>query len=507
MPGDSALTFIEHVSSTLFLPVRAIAGPLHRRRPALGDEQRKQEESRPPLGGRWAGDDRWYSGGFPPREHNALRPLPHGANYFDDLCREFAGASERVTIAGWCMTPLMSLLREVDRAGDTLVDLLRETSARAEVYVLLWSGAPALFEPNLHFAEAVKRVLNERAPRVRCELDRRAHFSHDHHQKAVTVDGRIAYVGGMDLSTFQGDRWDTEEHPLRFGPNWHDVQVRLEGEVVGDVEENFCQRWNAVTGERLQPVPSPPLDPDWNTPAQVIRTIPAGFYPFAPNGEYGIRHAILAAIRAAERFIYLENQYIWSPEVVEALCEAMNRERSGPFRIILVLPAKAYSGRYDNNRHVQLLRNADNGRGIFETYTPYAGGPATGRTGYVYLPIYVHAKVAIIDDQWLTIGSANLNGRGLGTDTEMNVQAVDGTVAKALRVRLWAEHLGMTEEEVAALDPIDLIDHRWKSTAEQLHECLHTGGPPCGGQVMRYQVGKMPGSRALDLFQDLTLEH
>lgn len=507
MPAESALSFLERVSSTLFMPVRAIAGPIHRRRPALSDEQRQQEESRQPLGGQWAGDDRWYSGGFPPRQHNALHPLAHGVNYFNDLCQSFATASTRVTIAGWSMTPLMSLLREGDESGDTLAGLLRETSTRAEVYVLLWSGAPALFEPNVHFAEAVKRILNEHAPQVHCELDYRAHFSHDHHQKAVTVDGRIAYVGGMDLSTFQGDRWDTSEHPLRFGPNWHDVQVRLQGEVVGDVEENFCERWHAVTGERLQPVPAPPLDPEWNTPAQIVRTVPAGFYPFAPHGEYGIRHAILAAIRDAKRFIYLENQYIWSPEVVEALCDAMNRERSGKFRIILVLPAKAYSGRYDNDRHVQLLRKADAGRGIFETYTPYAGGPAIGRTGYVYLPIYVHAKVAIVDDQWLTIGSANLNGRGLGTDTEMNVQAVDSDVAKRLRVHLWAEHLGMAEEEVAASDPIDLIDHQWKSTAEQLEECARAGGPPPPGQVMRYKVGRMPVSRALDVLQDLTLEH
>ena len=63
----------------------------------------------------------------------------------------------------------------------------------------------------------------------------------------------------------------------------------------------------------------PPPDPSWNTHAQVIRTIPKGFYPFAPEGIHGIYHAITTAIRGAQRFVYLENQYIWAPEVMDAL--------------------------------------------------------------------------------------------------------------------------------------------------------------------------------------------
>jgi phosphatidylserine/phosphatidylglycerophosphate/cardiolipin synthase-like enzyme len=107
---------------------------------------------------------------------------------------------------------------------------------------LLWAGAPALVEPNTRTAEDARKTLLDVAPNVRCVLDRRAKFSHDHHQKAVTIDDRVAYVGGMDISTFQGDRWDTGDHPLRFGPGWHDVQVRIEVQVVADVEDTFCQR-------------------------------------------------------------------------------------------------------------------------------------------------------------------------------------------------------------------------------------------------------------------------
>lgn len=507
MAANSLLSIVQRTSAALFMPVRKVAGPAHRRRSTLSRTELDRQEGLKPLGGPWGNDARWYGSDFPPRKHNSLHPLPHGEDYFAELLRVLDSARERVTIAGWCLTPLMSLQRDGARSPSILADVLRDVSARAEVYVLLWAGAPALFEPNLHYTKQVLETLRECAPRVRCELDHRAAFSHDHHQKAITVDGRVAFVGGMDLSTFQGDRWDTGEHRLRFGPSWHDVQMRLQGEVVRDVEENFCQRWNDVTGETLQPVLPGPLDPAWQTPAQIVRTVPRGFYTFAEQGEFGIRHSILAAIRGAERFVYLENQYIWAPEVVDALCEAMERPRSHPFRIVLLLPARAYTGRYDNDQHVRSLRDADNGRGIFEAYTPYAYGAAIGRTGYAYLPIYVHAKVGIVDDEWVSVGSGNLNRRGLATDTEMNVQAVDKTVARELRVSLWAEHLGMRREDVEAADPVDLIDHQWKDVAREVGKAVRSNGKPPVGQIHRYDVGRTPTSRLLDVLQDLTLEH
>jgi phosphatidylserine/phosphatidylglycerophosphate/cardiolipin synthase-like enzyme len=401
----------------------------------------------------------------------------------------------------------MPLLRDRREVQSILADVLAKVSSRAEVYVLLWSGAPALFEPNRKLTQEVRQTLLEIAPRVHCELDNLAHFSHDHHQKAVTIDGRLAYVGGMDISTFQGDRWDTSEHPLRFGPGWHDAMVRIAGELVGDVEANFCERWNVVTGDQLQPLPAASVDPDWDTPAQLVRTVPAGVYPFAPDGEFGIYHAITTAIRKAERYVYLENQYLWSPEVVDALCEVMDRPRSSPFRIVLILPARAYTGKYDNDAHVRLLSEHDAGRGIFHAYSLYAGGPAIGTTGYRYLPIYVHAKISIVDDEWFSVGSANLNGRGLATDTEMNVQSIAPRVARDLRVRLWAEHLAMPAEEVAETDPCELVDTAWVREAQSMETCIRSRTIPVESQVRPYVPGHNVGSRVLDVIQDMTLEH
>lgn len=500
---DDVLTIAERLSPVLFLPIRRLIGPLHRRRPVLRQDQNSDF---PPLPAPWE-DPRWFRGGFPPRQHTMLRPLVHGDEYFPDLHAALLGARERVTIAGWALTPLMAIVRGEMETASVFAELLRKVSQRAEVYLLLWCGAPAVFEPNEKMVAEVRKTLLRVAPRVHCALDHRASFSHDHHQKAVTIDGRIAYVGGMDITTFQGDRWDTRDHPLRFGPNWHDAQVRMEGEVVQDVEANFLQRWEAVTGEHLEPLPPLPVEPSWNQPAQIIRTVPAGFYAFAPRGEFGIHHALTTAIRQAERFVYLENQYLWSPEIVSALVEAMNRPRSGPFRVVIVLPAKAYTGKYDNDDHVRLLSGVDGGRGIFHAYSLYTAGPAVGSSGYRYLPVYVHGKISIVDDQWFSVGSANLNGRGLATDTEMNVQSISPEIARLLRVRLWAEHLGLADEQVAAADPIELVDHAWPEAARSMEGRLRAGAQAPLSKARRYVPGHNVGSRVLDVIQDMTLEH
>jgi len=495
------------ITPVLFLPVRELFGRFHRRREALSDQQKEREDSYGPLPDPWGQDSRWYPHDFLPHQHNEICPLTDGAAYFADLLERLTAARRRVTIAAWCCTPLMPLLRGEREKESVLVEVLDRVSRQAEVYLLLWSGAPKLFHPETKDVEEVRRVVGRRAPLVHCRLDRCATFSHDHHQKAVTIDGSVAYVGGMDLTTYLGDRWDTQAHPLRYGPNWHDVQLRLQGEVVREVEENFCQRWNAATGGRLEALPTPSPDPAWNTPAQVVRTVPSGFYPFATHGIFGIRHSILAAIKQARQYIYLENQYIWSPEVVDALIEAMNRPHDEPFRVVILLPANADMGKYDNDQHVEKLRQADGGRGMFEAYSLWAAGPGSSLSGYHYEATYVHAKVCLIDDQWLSIGSANLNGRGLATDTEMCVQSIAPAIVRDLRITLWAEHLGCEPDEIARLAPVEVVDGLWKTTARQVGRCHHAGSEPPLGQIQRYDVSRGMKGRILDYAQELTLEH
>jgi len=457
----------------------------------------------------WGADPRWFVGGTPPRAQNRVLPLVDGERFFAALHADLLAARHYVYIAGWCFTPELPLRRGTTALLEEtrLLAVLGELAERLPVRLLIWSGSSVLFQPTTTVAAAAQETMLRVVGDLRYVLDRCSQPTHTQHQKAIVIDGQIAYVGGMDLTTYQGDRWDTPAHPLRVGPNWHDVQLRLQGETVADVEANFRQRWGAVAAEALPPSRTPALDPTWGTPAQIVRTIPPRTYPFAPRGEFGIHHVYLQALRDARRLIYLENQYLWSPRVMDVLLALLAKPPDPAFRIVLVLPAQAEDGKFDNDQHVARLRDADAGRGLVSVYCPYTCGIGPGQRAFTYHPIYLHAKVAIIDDAWCIVGSANLNERGLIGDTELNAVVRDAAVARALRLELWSEHLGLSAEALAAGDPTTLIDERWTSHAAHNLAIMRAGGRPLIGTVRRYDPGRMPGARIIEEAQALTLEH
>lgn len=132
---------IGRLSALLFLPIRRLIGPLHRRRKALSEAE-KAERKLAALPPPWNTDGRWYPGDLSPRSHNLILPLIHGDQYFSDLMQELQAAKSRVTIAGWCISPMMPLIRGDGEEQARFVDVMREVSKRADVYLLLWSGAP-----------------------------------------------------------------------------------------------------------------------------------------------------------------------------------------------------------------------------------------------------------------------------------------------------------------------------------------------------------------------------
>jgi phosphatidylserine/phosphatidylglycerophosphate/cardiolipin synthase-like enzyme len=391
-----------------------------------------------------------------------------------------------------------------------LVDLLDAVSKKGAVRILLWNGANFIFKPNRKETARVKQALEASVGGdFKIILDDTQHITHCHHQKAVVIDGRVAFVGGMDLTSFAGDRFDSNRHPLRAGLSWHDVQLKLEGEIVADVEQNFRQRWEAVAPEPLRSLPhrDPEIDLNWHLPAQVIRTIPRRVYKFAKHGEFGIHHSYLNLIAGAKHFIYLENQYLWSPHVLDALKKAIQKPRSAPFHIVIVLPAHADDGKYDNDQHVNELRKLDKGRGKISFYTLYTSGPGMGINPFTYRGIYVHSKTTIVDDEWFSVGSANLNNRGMVTDSEINVLVHNPELAKSLRLNLWAEHLKMTPAAVGDCTVEELIGRVWREQADRNEEIFKEKKEPFYSALFPYQMGRMPDSWILEELETLTFEH
>jgi len=351
-----------------------------------------------------------------------------------------------------------------------------------EVKVLLWD-CPEEFS---HYQPQEARQQLE-AIGVTCLLDDSArglihHPAESLHQKTSIIDGAYAFVGGVDpLIEKAGDydRWDIPSHPfitqlrrntMQQTPHpWHDAHALIEGLAAGDVELNFRQRWNdVVTRHHLDKnllVPERPLPPPQASTqkVQIVRTIPQHTYNFDPaSGIQDIAQVYGQALNNIQHCAYLENQYFWLRGYIgvdlpfigfdsidmEANIQALTAAlRRGAFSS-LVLPDHPNVGRGFTDAGLTRLRTEIPeavAEGRFEAFCLGSSTRFDGKEHY--RPIYVHAKVAIIDDLWSTVGSANLNNRGMRDDTEINVAVLDSRLAHNLRLTLQGEHLGLVQDQ------------------------------------------------------------
>ena len=229
-----------------------------------------------------------------------------------------------------------------------------------------------------------------------------------------------------------------------------------------------------------------------------MRTIPERVYRGLPHGDFGILESYTRALRSAERLIYLENQFLWSAEIEAVLVDKLRHPPRPDFRLLLVLPAKPNSGNDDTRGMLGELIAADDENGHLLACTLFA------RAARVVDPIYVHAKIGNVDDAWLTIGSANLNEHSLFNDTEMNVVTHDAEIARATRLRLWAEHLEQSTDAIPA-DPKTAIDELWKPiSAEQLRR--REAGLPLTHRLVRLPNVSSRSGRALGPLSSLLVD-
>jgi len=406
-----------------------------------------------PAAGGWA-----ETASCPPRPGCRVEPFVDGSDTLARIADAVRSARSHVHLAGWHFDPSFRL----EEGGSALRELLAETAERVDVRVLAWAGAPLpLFHPD---RREVRNARDElvRGTRISMALDAKERPFHCHHEKLVLVDDETAFVGGIDLTGLGGDRLDSSEHARRDGLGWHDTAVRLEGPVVADVARHFLLRWRSVAdGDAPEPTDTPPLP--GGVDAQLVRTVPERVYEHCRHGEWSILESYLRAVRAAERFVYVESQFLWSPEVTFELAAKLRNPPRDEFRVIALLPAHPNNGADDSRGQVGLLIDADQESGDdttrFLACTLYQPGPGGN-------PVYVHSKAAVIDDAWVTVGSANLNEHSLFNDTEANVVLHDPGLARELRLRLWEEHLERPREEIDG-DPARVFDELWRPLAEE----------------------------------------
>jgi phosphatidylserine/phosphatidylglycerophosphate/cardiolipin synthase-like enzyme len=347
--------------------------------------------------------------------------------------------------------------------------LLAELAEQIPVRILLWAGSPLpLFRPD---RKDVTRVIHALTSGTKIEVvpDPKERPLHCHHEKIVVIDDRVAFVGGIDLTTYAGDRYDTSAHEARGEVGWHDAACLLRGPAVTDVAQHFRQRWQGVTGAEL-PAPKQQQGAG-QIDVQVVRTVPEHVYDSVHDGDFRILESYVRALRSAEQIVYLENQFLWSSEIAEILLDKIAHPPSEDFRVVLLLPAKPNDGSDDTRGQLADLIEADDRAGRVLACTLRALGDLGP------CPVYVHAKIGIVDDRWLTVGSANLNEHSLFNDTEMNLVTHDAALVRRTRLRLWSEHLERSEASVSA-EPVEVVDELWKPIAEEQHARREAGLPP-----------------------------
>jgi phosphatidylserine/phosphatidylglycerophosphate/cardiolipin synthase-like enzyme len=368
-----------------------------------------------------------------------------------------ARAQRSIHLLNWTFESCTRLDPNLD---ETIGDILKRLAASGlDVRVLVWRAAFAVAASQDFFPLRDRRCFQGTA--VKFVLDGRHPFGACHHQKVIVIDDALAFCGGAD---FGQDRWDTPEHldddarrvrPGRSGGHFdsrHEVMALMDGAPAAALGELFRDRWRRATGETLS-APEEAMPAAWPeaiapnfTDARMSLARAAAEW----RGQEEIRETqalTVASIGAARRCIYLENQYFTSPVAAEALADRL-ADADGP-EVVLVSTqhSPSWFDRLTMDRargdFIRRLRRADR-HGRFHVYSPVTAHKRI---------IIVHAKVAIIDEVFVRIGSANMNNRSVGFDSECDavIHAENDANRRAveqLRARLVRHWLGCSQAEL-----------------------------------------------------------
>eukprot|EP01133_Synstelium_polycarpum_P003574 gene3574-4089_t len=405
-----------------------------------------------------------------PRDDIQVSHYINGHDYFTHVYHAIKSARSEIFIAGWCISPGISLLRDHEGRSNPekyrLDKLLcKKASEGVKIYVLIWDETIIATDLGSRFVKSLFEKLHRRNIKV----IRHPHLlplSWSHHQKIVVVDQGLAFLGGMDLCYGRYDNFsyllnDVEEKMFP-GPDyvnsciikpktnericvidrknhpripWHDIAISLNGHAARDVAVNFIQRWNHAKNSNrdykkypyLVPSMEQPLPTTGTAKVQIVRSVCD--WSAGQSLENSIYKAYINLINMSQHFIYIQNQFFISSV---GQPQPNNQIAFAIFKSVDI----------DNYLSINSLRNwCVNGSVIFTEQ------------------VYVHSKVMIVDDRIAIIGSANINDRSLNgsrdseicaviedkelSESRMNGQSyMAGSFAFKLRCQLWEGHLG-----------------------------------------------------------------
>jgi phosphatidylserine/phosphatidylglycerophosphate/cardiolipin synthase-like enzyme len=491
----------------------------------LTKSERANADSR--LDDRHQGERAWSEG-------NLVRPLIHGATYFAELHERLQAtrSGDLVLFTDWQGDADEQL---TGTPGSEVVEVLGQADERGvDVRGLIWRS----HWEKLDFSASENRLLGRQLQARGAEalLDMRVRTGGSHHQKMVVIRHRdqperdIAYVGGIDLCHSRRDDAEHRGDPQALAmapeygetPPWHDVMAAITGPAVYDVETVFRERWEDPTRLTRHPVywtqdkllrmdmepdplpeqtPPPPSPEGATHVVQLLRTYPnlrrGRDYPFARGGERSVARGYAKAIQRSQHLIYIEDQYLWGHQVGDVFTEALHRNPD--LHVIAVVPLFTDQDGF-MARTPQMLGRV---RAMRQMTDAAPGRVAIyGIENQQGTPVYVHAKVCVMDDVWATIGSDNFNRRSWTHDSELSAVVADPSAedhspyARRLRLNLAAEHLDRDVDEESLLTVMeDCVDApgmfaAYDETARRLdrwHDAGRVGDRP-PGRLRRLQA-------------------
>ena len=397
----------------------------------------------------------------------AAHVLVDAADYFGALRRAMLAARQRIVIVGWDVdsrTKLVGAEPPDDGLPEELgpfLTALVERTPDLHIKILVWKS-PLFY--TLDRQAEVEVVLQWGTPaQIEFAFDDELPSGSAQHQKIVVVDDAVAFSGGLDLTI---RRWDTRDHDLDDArrvdpagkpyPPFHDVQMAVTGEAAEALAELVAERWQAATHETLQPlgraaVTAPQMgiaDPHFrDVSVAIARTMPSD------GEEAGVREveALFGdMIDRAIKAVYIENQFLTCLPIAERLVRRMQERPE--LEVLVVAPLKHHTW----IEHTTM----QNGRVRFIDVFRQAG--LSDRIALLACEVgdderreakMIHAKVMIVDDRYLRIGSANLANRSMGADSECDLvvaaeRPADRAMVRRIRDELIAEHCGCTADVV-----------------------------------------------------------
>jgi phosphatidylserine/phosphatidylglycerophosphate/cardiolipin synthase-like enzyme len=419
---------------------------------------------------------------------NTVTPLIDGPAAFAAIQRAIESARTRehyIYLLAWWCDPWVNLTGP----GTCLLDLFQRAGTRGvQIRVLIWQGGPFRNQVRLH--EAAVRALN-RLPNCHAQTDNPS-WTKSQHQKLLVVngsDGLVALCGGVDVNAdrlhplppprnaYRADRpadlgWEGmsggTSGPAGGGQPLHDVHARVSGPAALPLLRMFVRRWHARSGnrsiDRTAPlrgqsgVPQPA--PTGRQFARVGETFdgvlrPPGEVP-CHSRSVAVQDIWLRSILAARTYIYIEEQYLIGMCAAAAIRSVLPRLQ----HVTILIPPSEITDLFGcwqrRRKFIECITRRNPHAGKLHVYTRTRPPAESCRRDGPH--VYVHAKMAVIDDELALIGSANINNRGWESDSELVVAAFEDTApgqlstAQRLRMTLWAHHLGQPMARLA--DPV-----------------------------------------------------